>query len=74
MGKVIAIAVFFLAVQTIYCIRKKYFKELIISLFCIAISAFYLVDMVLELNAPNIADILEFVFMPFAKLLFDIKK
>ncbi|AGC69121.1 hypothetical protein Cst_c21550 [Thermoclostridium stercorarium subsp. stercorarium DSM 8532] len=70
----IAIAVIYTIIQAYYCVKKKYFKELLVSMVIILISAMYFVIPFTELNIPTVSDIVYFIFKPLAELIFEIKK
>lgn len=74
MGIAIIITSVFTLAFSVYCIRRKYIRELLISLAVIFISAFYLISPFLELKVPTLSDIIESVFRPVSELIFDIKE
>lgn len=74
MGVIILIAVIYSLFQIVYYIRHRYFKEIIVFIILISISVFYLIDFVKELKAPKPVDLLEFIFKPISRIVFDIEQ
>ncbi|NLM10218.1 MAG: hypothetical protein GX213_05470 [Clostridiaceae bacterium] len=74
MTVVIIITVIYSLFQIAYYIRKKYIKEIFLFLVLTSVSVLYLIAFVKDINVPKPVDIVEFIFNPVSRLIFDIKR